>query len=493
MSGMNTPRKAQEIKNQKSEIENPEFPMSRPNILIFMPDQMHRETIGPGGLCRTPNFDMLARDGAVFTHAFTPTPICTPARASTFTGLLPHQHALLHNSHMDYPIQNNLPEGMPTFADELGKAGYETYYTGKWHVGKTNAPVDHGFGQVGEMPGHSKFPEDKFTDEILVPNRSTAKNTLAATTSESVEETQPWLVCKTAAEMIFRHDQERSGQPFLLFASTDMPHVPWCTPESYVARYDPDGMEPWPNYDDNLEDKPIAYRKHYNGWDYCRVPNNWPLAAKALAHYYGMVSLIDEAFGQILRALETTGQRENTLIIVTSDHGELMGRHGLFGKNEMLSEDLVRVPLILTWPARIGCGEKRDEMVTLCDLFSTVVDSAGLSARAPAGGRSLLSLFDERQSTSDWPDEVYLEHHGDLQYNVVRGIRDRRYKYVYWANDLDEFYDLEKDPWEQRNLAGDAAHGDLLRKWRIRLLSQMEKTDDPFLRGVRSNLENEVI
>ena len=271
-----------------------------------------------------------------------------------------------------------------------------------------------------------------------------------------------------------------------------MPHVPWCTPESYVGRYNAGDMKPWPNYADDLNDKPIAYRKHFNGWDFCRVANDWPLAARALAHYYGLISLIDEAFGSILRALDETGLRENTLIIVTSDHGELMGRHGLFGKNEMLDDDTVRIPLILSWPSRFHGGQERHEMVTLCDFFPTLLDAGGVSVPNACAGWSLLSLFDERSSSVDWPEEVYLEHHGDLQYNVVRGVRDRQFKYVYWANDRDELYDLEKDPWEQRNLAADAAHGELLRKYQKRLLDHMDETGDPFLRGVQSNLESEV-
>jgi len=269
-----------------------------------------------------------------------------------------------------------------------------------------------------------------------------------------------------------------------------MPHVPWCTPAPYVDRYDVDRMDPWPNYDDDLEDKPVAYRKHYNGWDFCRVPGNWPLAARALAHYYGMVTLIDEAFGQILRALEEAGQRENTLVVVTSDHGELMGRHGLFGKNEMLCDDLVRIPLILNWPARISGGEGRRQMVTLCDFFPTFLDVAGVAEKGSGTGRSLIPLLADASSANGWPDEVCLEHHGDLQYNLVRGIRDRRFKYVYNANDGDELYDLEADSWERRNLACEVSSGELLAVYRERLLAQMERTGDPFLRGVRSNLEN---
>ena len=466
--------------------------MTRPNILLFMPDQMHRETIGPGGLCRTPNFDAVAREGAVFSHAFTPTPICTPARASTVTGLLPHQHTLLHNSHMDYPIQENLPAGVPTFADELGRAGYETFHVGKWHVGKTKGPKDHGFAQIGDVPPHSNFNPDTFINSILIPNRCSRKNVLAATTREPAEHTQPWLVCQSAAGFIRRHARERAGRPFLLFASTDVPHVPWCTPESHVARYDADRLAPWPNYDDDLGDKPVAYRKHYNGWDFCRIPENWPLVARALTHYYGMISLIDDAFGLILKALDETGQMENTLIIITSDHGELMGRHGLFGKNEMLSDDLVRIPLILSWPARIGRAGQRHEPVTLCDFFPSLLEAGGLPAPGRGTGHSLLPLLEGKDTPPDWPDEVYLEHHGDLQFNLVRGVRNRHTKYVYWANDRDELYDLESDPWEQRNLAGDPARGDLLRKCRERLLDHMTRTFDPFLRGVQTNLENEV-
>ena len=192
------------------------FDMSQPNILVFMPDQMHRETVGTGGLCDTPSFDALVRDGALFTHAFTPTPICTPARASTFTGLLPHQHGLLHNSHMVYPTRANLEEAVPTFADLLQEAGYKTYYIGKWHVGKSNEPAHHGFGEVGDLPPQPRFDVETFLDEIRIPNRCKAKNTLAATTSELPRETQPWKVCRTAVDMIRRHGRDRPGQPFLI-------------------------------------------------------------------------------------------------------------------------------------------------------------------------------------------------------------------------------------------------------------------------------------
>ena len=467
--------------------------MHRPNILIFMPDQMHRETVGSDGSCRTPNFNMLASQGVEFTSAFTATPICTPARASMYTGLLPHQHQLLHNSHMIYPKQENLPEGLSTFADELGRAGYATYHVGKWHVGSSNGPGDHGFKEVESLNAPMTC-EDRFvTESVIIPNRCDKKNVLAVMTSQPRDETQPWRVCQSAAEFIRHHTRETPDQPFLAFASTDVPHVPWYTPETYVNRYNAEALKPWPNYGDDLQDKPTSYLKHYNGCDYCRIPGDWPLAARALTHYYGMITLIDEAFGLILEAIEESGQLENTLIVVTSDHGEFMGRHGLFGKNEMLSEDLIRIPLIASWPVRFRGGCRRAEMVTLCDLYPTLLDAAGLSGDESRAGRSLLPLFGDEPAASDWPRDVYLEHHGDLQYNLVRAVRDKRFKYVYWANDLDELYDLQEDPWEKRNLIFDERHAARLEALRARLLELMAGTDDPFLRGARTNLQNSVL
>lgn len=463
--------------------------MTQPNILIFMPDQMHHECVGPGGLCQTPNLDALAERGTTFSHAFTPTPICSPARASTITGLLPHQHKLLHNTHMDYPIQEDLPEGTRTFADELAAAGYETFLAGKWHIGKNKGPSDHGFNETGTPATWRRDPE-RFKNPIEIPNRYEQKNILAAATSESFEETQPGQIGQTTADFIRRNAE--TGKPFCAFVSTDPPHVPWITPESYVARYDADQLAPWPNYEDNLEDKPAVYRKHYNGWDHCRIPGNWPLVARALTHYFGIISVIDQAFGLMVEALRETGQLENTLIIVTSDHGEHMGRHGLFGKNEMLTEDLVRIPLIVSWPERFEGSTKRDETVTLCDFYPTLIEAAGLQKNSSLPGCSMVPLLGNEPAPSGWPKEVLLEHHGDLQYNVVRGIRDNRYKYVYWANDFDEFYDLENDPWEQQNLAADPQHKGLLDEYQQRLLKQMETTGDGFLRGVRSNMGNKL-
>ncbi|MAE65702.1 MAG: hypothetical protein CMJ18_15645 [Phycisphaeraceae bacterium] len=465
----------------------------RPDIFLFMPDQMHRETVGPGGLCRTPNFDALASRGTAFSRAFTPTPICTPARASTFTGMLPHQHRLLHNAHMTYPKQRTLPAGLTTFADELRAAGYATFYTGKWHVG-TDEPTDHGFDRVETASASATCDDRLVSERVLVPNRCPDKNVLAATTAQDRDDTEPWQVCRSTADFIRCHHQSEPDRPFLAFASTSAPHVPWFTPASYVSTYDAGALQPWPNYGDDLADKPESWRKHYNGYDYCRLAGNWPRAAHALTHYYGMITLIDEAFGLVVEALETTSRLDNTLIVVASDHGELMGRHGLFGKNEMLSEDLIRIPLTVSWPAQLGGGRSLDAIVTLCDLFPTLLDAAGAggSGTDARAGRSLLPLMKDGQA-SVWPDEVYLQHHGDLQYNLVRAVRGRRFKYVYWANDRDELYDLHLDPWEQRNLAADARYVDLLDAQRERLLHHMTETDDPFLRGVRANLQNRPI
>ncbi|MFS0726641.1 sulfatase-like hydrolase/transferase [Paenibacillus sp. 1P07SE] len=460
----------------------------KPNILLFMTDQQHVETVGKSKLCRTPRIDALMEQSVVFSNAYTNCPMCTPARTSAMTGLHPHQHLIIQNAHSKMAFRNKLDPEVDTIGDAMQEQGYTTVQAGKWHIGDSQ-PQEHGFRHRLQL---RSGPQDTGrTDRILLQDRY-GEHTIASTQSFPAGESEVFRLAESVNDWLDGYADEAAGegekQPFFMFASCIEPHVPWNVPEPYASMYDPAELEEWDNYRDDYAGKPMTFAKHYYDVNFLRIRNDWPMMAKALAKYYGMVTMIDDAFGLILDKLEARGLLDDTIILFTSDHGEMMGRHGLIGKNELLQDDLIRIPFLAYAKGQFPPRTVPHPLL-LTDLFNTILELAGGAAREQLDSLSFAPLL--RGGDQPPRAEVVMQHHGaTINLNVIRGIRTERYKYVFRPHEIDEFYDLAEDPWERNNRIGDPQVREVIWELRERLLAWAKRTADFAHDGMQRSFAN---
>ena len=276
-------------------------------------------------------------------------------------------------------------------------------------------------------------------------------------------------------------------RPFFIRWDTPEPHLPNIVPEPYHALYPPGDIPPWPSFPDPLVGKPYMQGQQRRTWD---VEGwTWEQWAPVVSRYLGQISLLDAQVGRLLEALEALGLADNTLVIYTTDHGDLCGGHGMVDKHYVMYEDVVHVPLIVRWPGVTQPGTVSDAMVThALDLASTICEATGLEVPEAYQGRSLLPLL-HRELPAAWPTEVLSTYDGaQFVLYVERMLRDRRFKYVWNPTDVDELYDLEADPWELCNIVAQPDSQVTLSAMRTRLLNLLTEQGDeivakPWLRN----------
>lgn len=404
----------------------------RPNVLFIMTDQQGLDTISALG-CRdidTPNMDRLVRRGVSFMESYSTDPVCSPARSSLVTGRMPSETGV---------IVNNLAirEGIPNMGQWLGERGYETVYTGKWHV-----------------PG-------SFTNKIpgfrVIPTGIGGQGNIGD------------AAVSRACQAYLRN--RKGKDPFLLVTSFLQPHdiCQWVSMHRKAPDEIPyDGIEehlpPLPanfKYDDREPQKLARTRRPE--W----TERQWRYY---IWSYYRHIEMVDAEIGRVLDALEDSGQAENTVVILTSDHGEGRGRHQMVLKN-YLYDEAAKVPLILAGP---GVSEGRKDtkhLVSGLDVMRTVCDFAGVKPPEKALGRSLRPVLEAKPV--EWHEFVASE----VQ-TTGRMIRTADYKYVAYKGDpVEQLFDMKNDPGETKNLAEDLRHDGALKEHR------------KLLRGWESQLE----
>ncbi len=418
-----------------------------PNIIVFFSDD-HAQWALPSYGNReiiAPNLTQLARTGALMRNAYTPCPVCSPARASFWTGLYPSQHGLHdHLAEDDPEVQATAwLAGIPTLADRLRDSGYTTALCGKWHCGSGEVPksgFDFWYSAWRKTPKYFSL-QSKYSDQGRVVER---------------RGTDSRIISDAAIDFLRARDRSK---PFFLFIGYATTHNPWINrPERLVSGYRR------ASFNDIPDDAPYPFGE----------PGTHPIAPadprEALAQYYASVSMIDEGEGQVLDELEAQSERENTLIVYTSDHGLNLGHHGLWGKGNgsqplNLLEESIRVPLILNHPGLIAGGRQPLALVTHCDLHATLLDFAGAApadeSRAP--GRSYRHLLAE-DGADDWTTPYFGE------YGPARTIRDERYKLTLRHDGGENLLiDLQSDPRETVNLYADRAHAEIREELSARL------------------------
>jgi arylsulfatase A-like enzyme len=437
--------------------------MRRPNILWYCTDQQRFDTIGALGNphVKTPTVDRLVQQGVAFTHAYCQSPICTPSRSSFLTGLYPSR---LHNTRNG---NESFPSAPPVITRLIADSGYRCGLIGKFHLQsaghRTEPRIDDGyaFWRFSHAPRDDWQSGHDYADWV----RAQGGNLDAL---RQHEDRVPSELHQTtwASERAIEFIRQSSAEPWLLSVNVYDPHPPFVPPRQYAEQFDAAAM-PGPYFrDSDLAQQAKLSQVDFQGQVLRPEQHN---AKEKQALYYAMIAQIDDQLARILEALDETGQRDDTIVVFTSDHGESLGDHGLFEKGCRFYEGLVRVPLIFSCPARLTCAVRYDMLVELLDMTSTIVDLAGLPQPEYMKGHSLVSLIESGEPAEPIREFVRCEYFDALDPLFTNGsgtyatmYRDDRYKLsVYHGHGLGELYDLVTDPWEFDNLWDEPQHQEL--------------------------------
>ncbi len=475
------------------------------NILLIMTDQQRWDTLGCYGapICRTPHVDALAARGVRFDAAYAPTSPCSPARAALFTGLYPHKNHVLENGFVLNPEAPNL-------ASELGQAGYNLGYAGKWHVDNPKVPTDYGFqghdfGGYGYPIGRGLvkglrfglgdrksamhyelylkqhgYEPPRVLESTFGHNPGMQGQEMYALQSGSVEATFEYMVSEFAIDLLRQQGAayRREGKPFFLWTNFWGPHTPCLLPEPYYSMYDPRAIPEDPAYRETWENKPDVhdlYARYFglDRWD-------WRQWQELVARYWGYVTMLDDLTGRILAQLRALDLEKDTLVVFTTDHGDQMGAHRMVEKGPYAYEESWRLPMVAAHPACQAPGSVCSEFVYLHDLFPTFLEVAGQPMPKEPDSQSILANI-LGQDIPTGRDSVYGAFAGHLFPAPLRFVRTATHKLVYNRTQIGELYDLCADPQELHNLidAPEAAavKEDLLQ----RMHDHMVRLGDPIL------------
>jgi len=441
----------------------------RPNILIFMPDQQQGATVLPNHPCLTPHVNRLASEGVMFTQTYCPAPHCCPSRASFQTGLYPSEHGVFNNVDTDTAIHANPYPGLTFFSQTLRQSGYDLAYSGKWHVARDQFPEDHGWTNLN--PSHAKYvpggtrrsrawdrarEEMKETGarkrgEVLRPGWGNTRlyGTYAPKGPKGYEGTSDYEIVRRGVEGLGK--LAGGDNPWCLMVSNSGGHDRYVVPRNFADLYHPEAVELPPSFRDTFEDKPRIYqRMRYEYWSQLSDDE----VRQSIAHYWAKLTMQDALLGELLDALEKTGQAENTIVVYTSDHGDYAGAHGLWAKGVPSFHEGYNIPCVIRWPRGIANpGRQVDAFASTTDFAPTFLDAAGIpSSEVQMSGHSLLPWLRGEQP-SNWREAVFEQLNGVELYYTQRIVMTKDFKYVYNGFDYDELYDLKRDPHEMVNLA----------------------------------------
>ncbi|MDD4493975.1 MAG: sulfatase-like hydrolase/transferase [Eubacteriales bacterium] len=452
--------------------------MEKPNILVFMADHFRWDMAPPYKRAITPNLERLAANGLVFDHTYCPSPHCCPSRTTFFTGLYPSEHGVWNNVAVGNALSRGPYPGTPFFSDYMKNAGYDLYYTGKWHVSVFEGPSDRGFQAKKIIAGKS----DHFIQQGNTAPYTGEWSDYADMRKDSADaqrkpghiirpgypdyvqyyvNEKPFsdeAVVEAAISMI--KARGKPGKPWFQFVGTEGPHDPYNVPQRFLDLYPLDEIELPESFDDDMTDKPAFYRRTKSYFSQLTEIEH----KVSLQHFLAFCSYEDYLFGKVYEALEESGECDNTLILFTSDHGDYAGEHGLWTKGLPCFNSAYRIPLVMSWKNGIkNPGRKIDHFVSLADFAPTFCEIAGVSEKTAFSGISLLSLM-SGQKPNQWRDAVFTQSNGNEQYGIQRSVMTQKYKYVYNGFDFDELYDLQKDPLQMENIINDPQNREIVKE-----------------------------
>jgi iduronate 2-sulfatase len=429
----------------------------RPNILFIMSDQHNANALGCYGsdIVQTPNIDRIAKQGVLFEKAYCQTAQCVPSRYSIWTGMYARSTGTYFNGHGQNPDIN-------TVADIFKKQGYVTGNIGKHHQVMNEENNNHGFDLVSVPNGKLKTINALPYDEAH-PGRSAV-----GTYSGSNEEHTSGLTTIETIDFI----EKNSENSFVLWYSFYGPHTPIAPSEPWASQYNYKEIDLPPNHTSIDYKTPGMDRLLSKSGTYSDVD----LHKKTLALYYGMISQIDYNIGLVLDKLDELDIADNTIIVYTSDHGEMMSEHGSWTKGLTGYEATIRVPMIISYPPKMASGKRVSKLACSIDLLPTLLDLAGQEIPDDIQGKSLSGL---NNKITDWRKYAFSEIGKNIDNSTVVA-RSENQKYVQFRKKgeivYEQFFNNETDPWEMTNLMDDKEYNNTIEEFKIALKKWEEET-----------------
>jgi len=448
-----------------------------------MCDQLQAEVLRPESQCITPNFDALVKNGMLFERAYTPNAICSPARASLMTGLLPHNHGVLCVTHNVDDDQAVLREEKPHWAQYLVNSGYRTGYFGKWHVERSCDLSKFGWQVNGESSTalYKKKRDEIWGGEEYKITYSISKyhenppgykpQLFYGVTSVAPEKRPMGIITSMAVD--FLDEASQNDDPWCCFVSINEPHDPFVCGIEAFEMYDTDSIILPPNIHDDLSNKPNIYKK------VSKVFGDLTEEEHKMARrcYYASITEIDSLFGRLINKVKEMGELDNTIIILTTDHGEMLGAHGLYCKNIGAWEEVYNIPLVMAGPG-IEKGVKTAAKVGLHDLCQTILELAGCDTIDIPDSRSFAAVCRDHKACESEFNKGFAEYFGGRIWLTQRVVWDGPWKYIFNGFDFDELYNLDDDPYEMKNLIDEPQYQHIVKELCAYMWKVIKDTND---------------
>lgn len=447
---------------------------ARPNLVYVLADQLRYQACGYAGdrRARTPNINAFAKEGVDFRNAISGHPVCSAYRASLFTGKHTTSTGMVINELRINPNHECL-------GHVLTRNGYDTSYIGKWHLYANQLGNHRDPKNSFTPPGPYRLGFDGFWASYGF-NHEYYKAYYHTNSPEQipVDEYEPDFQTSLAIERIEHH--ARGDKPFALFLSVGTPHAPWGpnnVPPEYLAMFAEDTELHEFGYPRNYRPENDPYS---DNWGLFKPPASRDQLPNWMRVYYAMTANLDWNFGRLVKALDKAGVRDNTIVVFTSDHGEMFGAQGRLAKN-IFYEEAVRVPFLMRLPGRIPAGSISDACLNTVDIMPTLLSAMELPIPSKVEGMSLShSAFGQ---PGPEPEAALLQNTGacaswDPGFEW-RAVRDKRYTLGIYRRDGKELlFDNQTDPYQMQNLADDPAHRDIKEHLRSIMKARMDAIGD---------------
>ena len=425
--------------------------MEKKNIIFIICDQLQKRTTEKDSPCIMPNLQRLRNDSVDFPNAHTANAICSPSRASLMTARLPHNHGMVDCTHTVPKYRADYDSGLDTISRRLSEEGYSLSYYGKWHVERSYKLEDYGFEEYEtelDLPSFSRTPIKR----LEVQTEGYDNKVICGVYEEGEDCTEEAYIYSKAIDFI---ERKKTDAPFCTFISAYAPHDPYTVPQEVYKLYEGKELPLPESFFDNMEDKPAVYRRLKNVW----AEFGEDEAREIMRCYYSYCTLVDIQVGKLLKYLKDKNLYDDTIIVFTADHGDMMGAHGLFCKGVPCFEETYAIPLIIKQPGNIKSGISCNAYVNMYDIAPTVLEMSGCSPlKNTVDGHSIIPYLN---GVADENTFCYAEFEGQRYSYTQRLVWKDGFKYVFNAFDFDEFYDLKNDPYELNNLSD---HPDYLAK-----------------------------